>query len=454
MNPDKIILKFEDVAVQAHGPVKRLVGFVQAKNMLALFDAADLDANPRSAKAGPITAAIMESIEEDAEIFPFKTKGILIGASEYEALQRNRYQLLFVSTAIEGVLDGGHNMLAIGLYILSKVIDDEKVLKKIKLWDDFKKAWNAHRDSIGEIRDELNFLVPVEVLVPADLDDEDVIFGFKSSLLEICAARNNNAELTLETKANQKGFYEEIKKALPASVADRIEWKTNMIGGDVKVRDIVALAWIPLSLIDLPGKLKAPLPQNIYRNKGECAKLFDDLMDDDSVSAAKGGPIHELHNSKVLSAISVLGDLPELYDKIYAEFPKAYNFWGDFGRMKIVRIYDATKKGDKSGKYLRGQPESHFTEMPVKYRYPDGLIMPLVYGLKALMKVVDGKVTWATDPNLFLNSHLKEIAGAYKLVLEMSGFDPQKVGKNETSYKIALSEFEKALLKHQSKKKG
>src|SRR5271168_2283269 len=103
MNPDKIIIKFEDVAEQVHGPVRRLVGFVRARNMLSLFDAADLDANPRSAKAGPVTHAIMESIEDDPDIFPFKTKGILIGSSEYEALQRSRFQLYFVDTAIEGV---------------------------------------------------------------------------------------------------------------------------------------------------------------------------------------------------------------------------------------------------------------------------------------------------------------------------------------------------------------
>lgn len=450
MNPDKIIIKFEDLAKQVNGPVQRLVGFVQAKNMLSLFDAADLDANPRSAKAGAVTQAIMESIETDPTIFPFKTKGVLLGSSDYQELQRNRYQLLFTSTAIEGVLDGGHNMLAIGTYILSLVIEDEKALKKIKLWDDFKAAWVANRDAIGEIRDDLDFLVPVEVLVPSDLDDEEVILNFKSSLLEICAARNNNAELTGETRAHQKGFYEEIKKALPPSVAERIEWKTNMAGGDVKVRDIISLGWIPLSLIDLPEKIKAPAPQNIYRNKGECAALFTKLMDDDTVSRAHNGPIHELHNSAVGSAIKILGDLPELYDKIYAEFPKAYNHWGDFGRMKIVRIYEAAKKSDKSGKYMRSQPETHFTEQPVRYRYPDGLIMPLVYGLKALMRVRDGKVEWATDPKAFLERHLKEIAGAYKLVLEMSAYDPQKVGKNETSYKIAYSEFEKAFLKQSS----
>jgi hypothetical protein len=449
MDPNKIIIKFEDVAEQVHVPVRRLVGFVRARNMLSLFDAADLDANPRSAKIGSVTAAITESIERDADMFPFKTKGILIGSSEYQALQRNRFQLSFLDTAIEGVLDGGHNMLAIGTHILS-LVAEEKVLKKIKVWEDFKSAWVTHRDAIAGVRDALDFLVPVEVLVPANTEDDEVIYDFKSSLLEICAARNNNAELALETKANQRGFYEEIKKALPSPVSSRIEWKTNMAGGDVKVRDIIALAWIPLSLIALPPKVKPPSPQNIYTKKGECAKLFDDLMEDDSVSKPKGGPIHELHNTAVGSAIAILGDLPELYDKIYAEFPKAYNKWGDFGRMRIVRIFDPTRMGDKTGKYMRSQPETHFTEQPVKYRYPDGLIMPVVYGLQALMTVKNGKVAWVTDPEVFLDRHLEDIAGAYKLVLEMSGFDPQKVGKNEISYKIALSEFEKALLKQQA----
>ena len=52
MKPNKIIVKFEHVAEQTDGSVERLVGFVQAKNMLSLFDAADLEANPRSAKGG------------------------------------------------------------------------------------------------------------------------------------------------------------------------------------------------------------------------------------------------------------------------------------------------------------------------------------------------------------------------------------------------------------------
>jgi hypothetical protein len=448
MKPNNIILKFEDVAEQVNGPVKRLVGFVLAKNMLRVFDAADLDANPRSAKAGAVTQAIIESIETDPSIFPFKTKGILIGSSSFSTLQRHRYELRFVDPHLEGVLDGGHNMLAIGTHILSRVIDDPRVIKRIKLWEDFKTAWLANRAAIDAIRDQLVFLIPVEVLVPTDVNDDEIVEAFKSSLLEICAARNNNAELTLETKANQRGYYDEIKKVLPADIASRIEWKTNMGGSDIKVRDIIALSWIPLSKLPLPKGIKTPLPQHIYSSKGECIRLFDDLMSHAEVSKPTNGPIHELHNMAVYSAIKVLGDLPELYDWIYAEFPHAYNrAGGDFGRLGIVRFFEPVKKPDKNHKYLRSQPETHFTERPVKYSYPDGLIMPLVWGLRALMNVTDGKVAWSLNPRAFLKQNFDAIARSYRLVLEMSRFDPQKIGKNDNSYAFAESEFEKALLK-------
>ncbi len=446
MKPNKIIVKFEDVAEQVNGPVKRLVGFVLAKSMLSIFDAADLEANPRSAKAGAVTQAIIESIETDPTIFPFKTKGILIGSSSFATLQRHRYELRFMDPHLEGILDGGHNMLAIGTHILSRVIDDPRVIKRIKLWDDFKQTWIANRSAIDEAKEELTFLVPVEVLVPTDANDEEVVEQFKSSLLEICAARNNNAELTLETKANQKGFYEAIKQALPSEIALRIEWKSNMAGGDVKVRDIIALSWIPLSLLPLPKGVKAPPPQNLYRNKGDCAALFDKLMSDDSVTKPTNGPIHQLDNPAIESAIQVLGSLPSLYDQIYAEFPEAYKrCGGDFGRIGVVRFYEAGKRANP--KHMRTQPRTHFTEQSIKYSYPDGLIVPLVWGLRALMRVRDGRVEWIVDPSKFINRHLESIVGAYKLVLTMSRFDPVKIGKNEASYGIAESEFEKALLK-------
>ncbi len=329
-------------------------------------------------------------------------------------------------------------MLAIGTEILSRVLNNSREVNKIKVWDDLKSAWCAHRDEVTAIKDDLDFLVPLEIIVPSNLEDEDIVDQFRTSLLEICSARNNNVELTLETKANKRGYYEELRKLLPASIAQKIEWKTND-GGVIKVRDLIALAWIPLSVIDLPEPIIVP-PQNIYRNKGECAKLFDRLMDNTEVSKKTGGQYtHELHNTAVYSALVVAGKLPELYDRIYRDFPEAYNrCGGSFGKINIVKL----------AKDMRSKPVTHFGGEEVRYSYPDGLIMPLVYGLKALMQKDErNHVRWREDPVSFLNDHLDAIVRKYRVILEAFRFDPQKVGKKEGSYDLVLDAFETELLR-------
>jgi hypothetical protein len=449
MIPNELLIRFELVDSQTHGAVTRLVGLVKARNLLPLFDAADLEANPRSAKVGTVTADIIDSIVSTPDIFPFKTKGILIAASVCEALERRRYKLVFENTKIEGILDGGHNTLALGLFLLHQVMDDERAWKRIKNWPDFKSAWTMHRDAVAKLKSEhpsgdggpLDVLVPVEVLVPAKADDDAVLNAFNSSLLEIGAARNNNVELTLETKANKKGFYDELRRALPDNIAKLVEWKTND-GGEVKVRDLVALSWIPLSVIELPESVSTPSPAKIYSHKGECTKAFDTLMSDEAVSKPTGGEYtHELHNVIVGSALSVAAQLPALYDQIYRDFPDAYNDGGAgrFGRLTSVKL----------AKDMRTKPVSPFTKQSVAYSYPEGFIMPLVYGLRALMKRGDdGKLEWVVkNPSLFIQENLVTIVRKYRVIIEAFAGDPQKIGKNEGSYTLAADAFETELLK-------
>jgi hypothetical protein len=135
--------------------------------------------------------------------------------------------------------------------------------------------------------------------------------------------------------------------------------------------------------------------------------------------------------------------LPALYDKIYLEFPKAYNGdrEGRFGGLAVV----------KRAKDMRSKPETHFTAQEADYVYPDGLIMPLVYGLKALMERDDqGRVRWKEDPAKFLDDHLDPIVKKYRVILDAFRADPQKVGKNEGSYDLVLDAFETELLKRQA----
>lgn len=446
MNPNELIIRFETVDRQTEGPITRLVGFVRARNLLPLLDAADLDANPRTAKIGPITTDIIESIEKTPELFPFKTKGILVASANCRELERRRYQMTFENPDIEGILDGGHNTLAIGTHILSVAYGDPKAVRKIKAWPDFKAAWDEGGEVVTALKKEnpsgnggpLDFLIPVEVLIPSDADDPLAMEAFTSSLFEVCAARNNNRQLADEAKANKKGLYDELRKHVPSHIERRVEWKSND-GGDIKVRDLVAFSWVPLSAVSLPTGVSAPRAADIYSGKGKCSKAFDALMEHPDTSTKTADGTHELHNTVVGSALAIAGTIPDLIDKIYEEFPLAYNrTGGNFGLLRAVTL----------AKDLRTKPTTPFGKKPTGYRYPDGFIVPLVFGLKALLETDEyGKLRWKTEPSMFLYRHLDEIVRKYKVLIQAFGGDAQKIGKNEGSYSLAYDAFETELLK-------
>ncbi len=59
----------------------------------------------------------------------------------------------------------------------------------------------------GEIENGLDFLVPVELLVPRDKNDLACVFSFTNNLLEICEARNNNAELQAGSQSESERLF-------------------------------------------------------------------------------------------------------------------------------------------------------------------------------------------------------------------------------------------------------
>ena len=138
-------------------------------------------------------------------------------------LERGRVKIIPQNLSVEGILDGGHNTLAIGLFILNKALGyaEKPIAKGSKTWDQFKKIWSDNRTIIEDYLeaiqnkqtdDDLDFYIPTELLVPADQDDIACLNMFMSNLLEICDARNNNAELQLSAKANQKGYFDTLKE--------------------------------------------------------------------------------------------------------------------------------------------------------------------------------------------------------------------------------------------------
>jgi hypothetical protein len=448
MNPNKVIIKFEQVADQHSDVIRRLTGFVQAKYLVDLIDAADLNANPRSAKVGNVTEDIIDSIKKTKDIFPFKTKGILLAVSTPpRELERKRYELEFKDSEIEGILDGGHNTLAIAIHILNVATDEDRAIRRVKSWSDLKETWSQYKDKVADIRDQLDFLVPIEILVPAN-DTEETQETFSRAILDICAARNNNVQLRLDTKANQAGHYEAIKQALDPKLAQAVIWKTNE-PGRIPVRDIVALSWIPLSVLKLPEGVNHIAPVQLYSSKGKCTEAFVELMENPVVSELVSG-IYELRNPAVASAFVLLKDLPRLYDKIYMEFPDAYNKAdGKFGRISSVKCYVPGRYTENPKKFLRTQPTSTFHNEAMEYQYADGFIMPLVYALSVLIEEQDGKLKWKVDPYQFLEQNLPSIVWNYKGVLDLSHWDPARVGKNSVSYTMAKEMFDHCLLRQE-----
>ena len=460
LNKDEsVIIKFDFSVEQTVGQITKITGFMKAKYLIPIIDILDLKANPRSSKTGPVTTAIQESIENDPNLFPFKTKGILLASSRYERLERSRIKIMPDNFEIEGILDGGHNTLAIGLYILkqSMLYAEKPFPKGEKTWDRFKELWHENRNTIDVYLDELrkdsslgnlSFYVPIELLVPRDAEDFACVEVFKNDLLEICEARNNNVELNISAKANQKGFFDALKSLMgkrnPA-LCDRIEWKTND-GGDIKAQDLIALAWIPLALItqvkDETGKVIEPIAANkIYSAKGSCLKQFEKLMASPDVTVKTSADYkRELKNTEVNSAFQIAVELPELYDYIYENFPSLYNAAdGKYGRITAVKKLNETRKEKKAP----------FSGKDIDMLSPEGYIMPLMYGLQALMvnKTVNGhnEIAWVQPPMTFLCNNLGKIVKYYSGIINVCDYDPQKVGKNAQSYEQALAGFKMAI---------
>lgn len=433
-----VTIRFEggNVAQQSHGSVSRIIGFVSARNLIPLFDVADLEANPRVAKVGDVTDSIRESISGVPSIFPFLTKGVLIGTTSYEVLERNRYRLTFDNPEFEGIMDGGHNMLAIGLHILENVPAIPAVeVRRAKDWPKFKDLWLNYRDQVIAVAANgtpeetafLDFVVPVEIDVPRDPDSDNGMAAFRSSLKDICDARNHNVQLRDEALANKAGFYDALRSALDPSLEKRVEWRQNE-GGDIKAREIIALAMIPLNAIPLPGKLQPIAVTAPYNSKASCVNHFNDIMIDNSVSQESAdGTRRVVTNSSVLSAFEITAKLPEAYDEIYKLFPAAYNQTGArFGTIPQVK--------QASGTFA---PTSKFTNQPVPYQFPDGFIYPIVMALGELIEADGfGKLTWKTDPIEFIRQHLSSIVADFQPHIDFCDRNPQKVGKTAACYNV------------------
>lgn len=453
-------LKFKDVSIQPSEntgcAVKRAIGFVSIDQILPLFDSSLLAPNPRAAKKNNVVNGILGTLKDDPLLFRFKSKGLLISSHRVQELERKRFRVEFSKDFVDGVLDGGHNLFALGLFLLESVMDETE-WKRIKNWETFDSAWEKHSDEVTTLAKNGSIIadISIELIYPSNNDD-GTLEDFDDASFVISQARNANTQVADEAFQNKLGFYEPLRAALPEKLSRSIEWKPGIIEDKdtkpIKVRDIIALAWIPLNLANqhklLPINISVS-PQNIYASKGECSEKFGLLMRHDEVTQTIGGAaggVRQLVNKTVESCLEVAATIPRIMDDIYEAFPTAYNNGGEnnFGRQKIVLMYDRQKI--KELKALNKSTDGYTATRPTTpffgehnarmvHKYPDAFVYPLVTSLSALMKVENGKVFWSVDdPRALVMEKLEKIAPLYKGQLDAYGWDPQKVAKAQSSH--------------------
>jgi hypothetical protein len=439
MDTNSFIVKFADLSIRDEGKLRKIQGEMDASNFVKILDNAQLDANPRDAKKGSLTEDICETLEKTPELFHYKSKGILLSSKCTEILERQRVRINIKDPDVEGILDGGHNSLAIALYLLDKLEETKNVVRSIKRWKDLRDVWGKYSDPVKELLKgkDFSFLVPVEIITTKNNDEYS---SFVVDILDIARARNNNAQLTEETKANKAGYYEDLKQFLPDILKDQFEWRTND-GGRIKTRDLVALAMIPLSLISQELADETINPIDIYSSKGKCVQTFNEIFEHDRVSKETTNGIRKAYNKKFISALKLTADIPAIYDMLFEEVPGAYNTTSPgYGRITVVKVYDPlkAKENKKENKYLKRRPKSKYFQTGLDYDSPEGFIVPLLWGLTSLIGDDGEKLFWKVpNPLEFLKSALPEIMKLYAGTMKSAEFDPQRVGKNSGSYEIA-----------------
>jgi len=416
--------------------ISRLVGFIDPLSFIRLYKAGGMEANPRAPKETQITKAIMETIMEQPDLFPFKTKGVLFGASKCVELERERYEVFFDGDKDRlGILDGGHNTFAIIKYLCG-LLDDVDVRFKKK--DEMQEFFDAHFCELVPLLQELksennplvSFKIPVEIIMPSSADDPNALQTFFDNLVDICQARNKNQSLKEEALDNKEGIYDFIKdEVLPKEISNKIIWKTNE-EGDIPSTDVVAFAWAFLQDFDKSISLT-----QIYSSKGACVKSFGNLVKKRDGNgkflyvAQTADAKLKIVDDKLMSALRLMSKFPRIYDNVYKKFPEAYNAaGGSFGRIRGV------KKSLNNGKkrvFL-----TKFYNEPCDYSYPDGFIVPLICGtISALIcKDDSGLYVWKRDPIKFLDEHIDDLLKVYKGLIDMANWNPQNVGKNSSTY--------------------
>ena len=416
--------------------IQRISSSISPYHFIRLVGAADNKINPRSARENGITSDIRETLDVSPNLFWLMSKGILIATENCKLLDRGRVSLT-TDGEREGIMDGGHNALAIAQFITNRLFPE---IKMFKTWAECKDFWKSNEKEIIKRfneaggNDAYKFSIPVEIIFPGNGDG--ALDEYYDTISQICTARNTNVQLKQATQDNQVGIYDILKESL--SCSNRVIWKSGQ-NGDIKVEDVVSLAVIPLIFLQENGRLpndksiKTLNAISVYSQKSKCVDFYGDVLKHSAIST-KQEDKYVLNDSLVRSALLMVDDIVKAYDKMYLSFPDIYNRnAGKFGRITAVDQKD--KKNVPAPFYT--------TSQKTDYKYSAAYFLPLFCGIRKLMYIDESTNTlkWKKNPASSSFNYQDLNCSKYIEMVKFLDYNPLKVGKASMMYLEGLDVF-------------
>jgi hypothetical protein len=439
MKQTSFIINLKQSYIQDLGVAQRIIGLMPISQIVAILEKIDLKANVRDSKKSSITQQIQNTLSLQPNLMPLKSKGILLSCSGLEQLEEGMFRLDINDRDKEGIIDGGHNTLAIGKFILdcSLIHAGETFRSKALIWKNFRKEFDQNIEFVAKYlssdigKRQLATLVSVEILFPKSDHIEDVL-AFNSILTSIQSARNNNSQVKLPALMNKEGKFDKLKSSIPVDLNEKIQWHTND-GNTLTPDKLVAMACIPINALlvakqkngtvfkDISGKPIKPIgPTAFYSSKSATIKLFNKFMESPDIWLDE-------KNEKLLDSLfEIIGSMPSLFDEIYNDFPKEFDVLNKKKFRTIPYVKNELEK-----KSIKSTP---FYGRPTESAFPEAYVYPVVYSLVGLLEF-GSEVNWSTDPKKFIKSKLAQILEEYHdPYMKDADYNPQRIGKKKEIY--------------------
>lgn len=318
-------------------------------------------ANPRSKNVKRLIA----SLKEDPAGFSRKNRGLNILCSEAKTkmLKGGEFEtsLVFKDLSVEGVIDGGHTLTAIKLFLKDLYAEGSSTSAQVKL-----------------------------IITCGDIS--------KSKAIETAEALNTSLQVSKKDLSNLKGFYEPIKELVrPFHFFNLIDFKSNENEkSKLSVYDIISIFYV----MDVKS-----FPINIEDGEPVCESHPCDA-----------------YNSKVNigsrwdSYISNFGwELDNPYYKLRILLPAFIEIW-EYIQVNIADWYNSTDHSrygavvdgggiNRMSNASRRPGKTLFFQTPLEYYTPKSVVMPIFASLRFLIEEdKNGYYTFKDDPIEFLQA--------------------------------------------------